>query len=65
MADLKVPVGPDGKVEGNVALQNFPLLGEGYHSVDLFCGEEKVGSYRFMVELIKSQPGGKRSGGVN
>ena len=65
MADLKVPVGADGKVEGNVALQNFPLMSEGYHSVDLFMGEDKVGSYRFVVELIKSGAGGKRNESVN
>jgi len=66
MAELKVPVGVDGKVEGNVALQNFPLHGEGYHSIDLFVGEEKLGSYRFLVELIKSGPGGeKQNASVN
>ena len=65
MAELKVPVAADGKVEGSVALQNFPLHGEGYHSIDLYIGDEKVGSYRFLVELVKSGLGAKRHESLN
>ena len=65
MADLKVPVALDGKAEGNVALQNLPLHSAGYHTIDLFVEEEKIGSYRFLVELIRSQAGGMRRESVN
>jgi len=61
MADLKVSVAPDGKADGSVALQNLPLHSQGYHSIDLFVGQDKVGSYRFLVELIKTEAGGKHA----
>lgn len=57
MAEFKVPVGGAGKVEGNVALRNFPLYAEGEHSIDMYTGSDKVGSYRFLVELVKGAGG--------
>ena len=65
MAELKVQVGPDGKAEGSIALQNFPLRAEGFHSIDLYVAEEKIGSFRFLAELAKSGPERKPNERVN
>ncbi len=60
MAEFKVPVNDAGKAEGNVALKNFPLYVPGAHSIEVHTGGEKVGSYRFLVEFVKTASGGSK-----
>src|SRR6266571_2643767 len=58
LGEFKAPIGYGGKVEGSLALKNFPLYGEGDHSIDLYTSGEKVGSYKFWVHVVKSSPAG-------
>lgn len=54
--------GPDGKVEGNVEIRQFPLFSSGVHWLELFFGEDRVGKYRFAVNQIENRQRDKQSG---
>ncbi len=51
LPQMDVKVGHHETVQGYIQLQGLPLKEKGEHRLDLFYGEEKVGSCRFFVKM--------------